>query len=93
MLLLKRLRLCQGLCLRSGVNKGRISASTKRYALHPEGDYSYPIQASPEMSWADGGATATATAVLEYEVSDIIIAVPGTTSGRKPIAACYVFHR
>jgi hypothetical protein len=51
---------CQGLCLRSGVNKGRIerihqTLRDKRYTLKEIIRIRFSVS---EMSWADGGATA-----------------------------------
>jgi solute carrier family 25 phosphate transporter 3 len=74
---------------RSGVNKGRL----ERIQLDVTGQGYTPREiirirfSAPEMSAADGGATATATAVLEYEVSDILIVKNGTGYAvEKPIA-------
>lgn len=74
---------------RSGVNKGRI----ERIQLDVTGQGYTPKEiirirfSPPEMSAADGGSMPTATAVLEYEVSDILIVKNGTGYAvEKPIA-------
>ncbi|GAX13669.1 hypothetical protein FisN_14Lh315 [Fistulifera solaris] len=73
---------------RGGPNKGRIE---RIQLLNPGSGYTEKeiirIRiAPPEASVQNGGVTATATAVLEYEVSDIIILNNGTGYGcEKPI--------
>lgn len=65
---------------RSGVNKGRI----ERIQLTEPGAGYTPNEiiririTAPEMPPTEGGVAATATAVLEYEVSDILVVNNGT---------------
>lgn len=65
---------------RSGVNKGRLE---RIQLIDPGAGYTQNeiirVRVSPpDLSPQDGGITATATAVLEYEVSDILIVNNGT---------------
>jgi len=65
---------------RSGVNKGRIERIqlTDPGAGYTDKEIIRVRISPPEMAPQDGGVTATATAVLEYEVSDIQILSNGT---------------
>lgn len=78
-----------GFVFRSGVNKGRI----ERIQLTDPGQGYSPKEiirvrfTAPETSAADGGVMATATAVLEYEVTGIQILNNGTGYAvEKPIS-------
>lgn len=70
----------QAYLFRSGPNKGRI----ERIQLLDPGSNYKPNEiirvkiSPPELSRQEGGETATATAVLEYEVGDIFIVKNGT---------------